>query len=140
MMGIDLGTKNLAIYGQGKESILSLDDFLSIEDMAEILSAEVKQYNCAVDYSWSMAYWPGNKKTKMQMSFLLGVIFNSSLKTIIVEPRQIRDMLGIPATIPKKELHRIAFAVYPELKALSSPHLVDAALLQLWGEKNNARF
>ena len=137
MIGIDLGIKNMGLYNaKTKKSLtLSLDDFTDIEEFSSYLAELVNQNNIYVDYSWQLNYWPGNKKTKQQMIFIAGVLWQASQKCIFVEPKQIREMLGFVATVPKREIHRTAVVLYPEIARLN-PHEKDAFLLTKWGEKN----
>lgn len=137
MIGIDLGIKNLGLYNtETKKSLtLSLADFTDIEEFSFYLALLVSRKYIYVDYSWQLNYWPGNKKTKQQMIFIAGVLWQASEKCYFVEPKQIREMLGFAAAVPKKELHKTADILYPEIKEFNS-HEKDAFLLAKWGNKN----
>ena len=134
MIGIDLGVKNLGFYnGKYTRTYTMENDFL---EFAEFISGLVFEKVCFVDFDWRINYWPGDRKTKTQLIFLAGIIYSSADLCTFVAPYEIREMLGFAATVPKKELHRTALILYPDLKELDS-HQIDAYLLYKFGEKQN---
>lgn len=134
MIGIDLGVKNLGFYNSKFFRTYNMEnDFL---EFCEFISSIVFEDICYVDFDWRINYWPGDKKTKTQLIFLAGIIYSSADICTFVQPSEIREMLGFSATVPKKELHRTALVLYPELKEKDS-HQIDAYLLYKFGEKQN---
>ena len=95
------------------------------------------QQTCIVDFDWRLNYWPGNKQTKTYLIFLAGVIHESSSSCTFVSPNEIRSMLGLYVKVPKKEMHRTAKILYPEISKVNN-HEIDAFLLYRWGKKNES--
>lgn len=134
--GIDLGTKNLAVYDSDQMNYcISEDDFGSFEHMVFTLCDNMRSMDFVfIDFVWNEIHLPGRRLPQAKKYFIAGAL-SQVTNTYFVSPAQIRDMLGIPARVPKREVHNVAVSWFPEMKLLKNDHIRDAFLLYKFGEK-----
>jgi len=134
IVGIDLGTKNLAVYSKYNQIMYSEADYKTFENMVDTICNRFSYYDFVfVDFIWNEIYLPGKRLPQAKKYYIAGAL-SQATNTYFISPAKIRDMLGIPAKIPKREVHKTAAALYPEMKDLNV-HMKDAFLLAKWGEK-----
>lgn len=131
MLGIDLGTKNLAIYSPYYQEIFSKRE--NITDLANQIRKYVENEICFVDFSWRINYWPGDRKTKTEIIFLAGFIWTVSKECYFIEPKILREYFDINSKTSKPKFHKLMEGIYPEIKSFSNSHIIDAFLLYQMG-------